>query len=107
MSLEIFYEKFTEGLLANAIRKIQVQGKTNRPAKRLVGREQFIYRIPVTQARLEGKSQRSCRVCAEKSTRQTGKTVKKCTTTYCIKCDVELFIGQCFEVYHSKLNYRE
>jgi hypothetical protein len=41
MSLEIFYEKFAEGLLANAVRKIQAQGQTNRPAKRLVGREQF------------------------------------------------------------------
>jgi hypothetical protein len=73
-SLEIFYEKFAEGLFANAVQKIQVQGQTNRPAKRLVEKEQFIYRIPVTQARLEGKSQHLCHVCAEKSKHQTGKT---------------------------------
>jgi hypothetical protein len=28
MSLEIFYEKVAEGLFANAVQKIQVQGKT-------------------------------------------------------------------------------
>jgi len=32
--------------------------------------------------------------------------LKKFTTTYCRKCD-GLCIGQCFEVYHSKLNYWE
>jgi hypothetical protein len=67
MSLEIFYEKFAKGLLTNAVLKIQAQGQTNRPANILAGRERFIYRIPVTQARLEGKSQHSRRVCAEKS----------------------------------------
>jgi hypothetical protein len=85
-------------------KKIQAQGQTNRPAKRSLGTEQFIYSIPVTQARLEAKSQCSYCVRAQKSKRQTGKTVKKCTTMYCRKCD-GLCIGQCFEVYHSKLNY--
>jgi hypothetical protein len=42
MSLEIFYEKFAEGVLANAVQKIQAQGQTNRPANRLVRGEQFI-----------------------------------------------------------------
>jgi hypothetical protein len=78
MSLEIFYENVAKGLLVNAVQKIQAQRHTNR----LVGREQFIYRIPVTHARLE-------------------KTAKKCTTMYCRKCDAGLRIGQCFEVYHS------
>jgi hypothetical protein len=41
------------------------------------------------------------------SKRQTGKTVKKYTTMYRRKCDVVLCIGQCFELYHSKLNYWE
>jgi hypothetical protein len=44
-------------------------------------------------------------MCAERSKTQTGKTVKKCTTMYCRKCDIGLRIGQCFEVYHLKLNY--
>jgi hypothetical protein len=79
--------------------KVRLTGQANR----LVGREQFVHRIPVTHATLEGKSQHSCRLCAEKSKLQTGKTVKKWTTTYCRKCDVGLCIGQCFEVYHSKL----
>jgi hypothetical protein len=45
--------------------------------------------------------------CTERSKRQTGKTVKKCTTMYPRKCDVGLCIGQCFEIYNSKLNYWE
>jgi hypothetical protein len=81
--VEIFYEKVAEGLLANVGTEIQAQGQTSSPAGRLIGRDHFLYRIPATHARLEGKSQRSCRVCAERSKRQTGKTVKKCTTMYC------------------------
>jgi hypothetical protein len=107
MSLEIFYEKVAEGLLASAGAEIQVQGQTSSPAGGLVGRDHFLYRIPATHANVEGTSQRSCRVCAERSTRQTGKTVKKRTTMYCQKCDIGLCIGQCFEVYHTKLNYWE
>ena len=107
MSLEIFYEKVAEGLLASAGTEIQAVGQTSSPAGRLVGTGHFLYRIPATHGKAEGKVQRSCRVCAEKGKRQTGKTVKKFTTTYCRKCDVGLCIGQCFEVYHSKLKYWE
>jgi hypothetical protein len=107
MSLEIFYEKGAEGLLTNAGTEFQVQGQTSSPAGRLEGRDYFLYRIPATHTKLEGKSQRSCRVCAERRKRQTGKTVKKCTTMYCLKCDTGLCMGQCFEVYHPKLNYLE
>ena len=48
MSLEISYEKVAEGLLVSAGTDIQVQGQTNSPASRLVGRDHFLYRIPVT-----------------------------------------------------------
>ena len=107
MSLEIFYGKVTEGLLASASMEIQVQGQTSSPAGRLTGRDHSVYRIAAKQAKLEGKSQRLCRVCGDRSKGQTGKTVKKCTTVYCHKCDIGLCIGQCFEVYHTKLNYWE
>jgi hypothetical protein len=107
LTLEIFYKKVAEGLLASAGTEIQVQGLPSSPAGRLVGRDNFLYSIPATHAKLEGKSQRSCCVCAERSKRQTGKTVKKCTTMYCRKCDVGLCVGQYFEVYHTKLNYWE
>ena len=56
MSLEIFYEKVAEGLLASAGMEIQVQGQSTSPAGRLVGRDHFLYRIPATHAKLEGKS---------------------------------------------------
>jgi hypothetical protein len=105
MLLEIFYEKVAEGLLASAGADIQVQGQTSSPADRLVGRDHFLYRIPATHAKVEETSQRSCHMSAERSKCQTGRTVKKCTTMYCRKCDVEHCIGQCFEVYHTKLNY--
>ena len=103
--LEIFHEKVAEGLLTSAGTEIQVQGQTSSPAGRLVGRDHFLYRIPATHAKVEGTSQRSRCVCAERSKRQTGRTVQKCTTMFCRKCDVGLCIGQCFEVYHTKLNY--
>jgi hypothetical protein len=64
MSLGIFYEKVAEGLLACT--EIQVQGQSSSPAGRLVGRDHFLYRIPSTHAKLERKSQRSCRVCVRR-----------------------------------------
>jgi len=73
--LGIFCEKVAEGLLASAGTEIQVQGQTSSPAGRLVGRDHFLYRIPATHAKVEGTSQQhSCRMCAERSKRQTGKT---------------------------------
>ena len=104
MTLQIFYEKVAEGLFASAGTDIQVKGQTSSPASRLVRRDHFLYRIPVTLAKMEGTSQRSSHVCAERSKCQTGKTVKKCTTMYSRKCNVELCRGQCFDVNHTKVN---
>jgi hypothetical protein len=63
MSLEIFYEKVTERLLASADMEIQALGQTSSPAGRLVGTEHFLYIIPVTHAKPEEKTQRLCRKC--------------------------------------------
>jgi hypothetical protein len=104
MSLEMFYERVAEGFIASARTNIREQGQTSSLAGRLVRTDHFSYRIPATHGRI---NQRTCRICARKSKHKTGKTVKKCTKTYCRKCDVGLCIGQCFEVYHSKLNYWE
>jgi hypothetical protein len=41
MSLEIFYEKVTEGLLASASTDNQTQGQNSSPAGRPVGRDHF------------------------------------------------------------------
>ena len=65
MSLEIFYEKVAKRLLGSAGTEFQVQGQTGSPAGRLVGRDHFLYRIPVSHVRLEGKSQCSCHVSAD------------------------------------------
>jgi hypothetical protein len=77
-------------LLASNSKEIQVQGHTNSPAGRVVGRELSVYRIPATHATLNGKSHRSCHVNAERSKPQTEKTVKTCNTKYCQKCYVGL-----------------
>jgi hypothetical protein len=106
ISLEMFYKKVAEGLIASAGTDIQEQGQTSSPAGRLFGTDHFLYRIPATHSKPKGKTQRSCRVCSETGKRQTGKTMTKFTTTYCRKCD-GLCVGQCFEVCHSKLNYWE
>jgi hypothetical protein len=53
MTQEVFYETFAEGLFVNAIQKIQAQSPTKWPANTIERREQFIYIIPVTHARLE------------------------------------------------------
>jgi hypothetical protein len=65
-SLEIFYEKVAEVLLASDGTEIQVQGQTSSPAGRLVGTDHSVYSIPATYAKLEGKSQLSFLVSAEK-----------------------------------------
>jgi hypothetical protein len=102
MLLEIFYEKVAKGSLATASMEIQVQGQTSSLAGRLVERDHFLYGNPATHAKPARKSQRLCRVCADRSKCLTGKTVKKCTTTYCRKCDAGLCNG-----HHTKLNYWE
>jgi hypothetical protein len=59
MSPEIFYEKVAEGFCASADTEIQAVGQTSSPAGRLVGPDHFLYRIPATHAKPEGKTQRS------------------------------------------------
>jgi hypothetical protein len=66
MSLEIFYEKVTQILLTSDGTEIQVLGQTSSPAGRLVGRDHSVYSIPATHVKLEGKSQFSFLVSAEK-----------------------------------------
>jgi hypothetical protein len=68
----------------------------------LEGKEQFIYRIPVTPVRLEEKF--LCVECAENQ-QPDRKNYEAMHYNDCKKCDARLCIEQCFEVYHSKLNY--
>jgi hypothetical protein len=69
-----FYENVAEGLFTSAGTEPQVQGQSSSPAGRLIGKDHFLHRIPVTHAKLKGKSQCSCPMRAERSKRQTGKT---------------------------------
>jgi hypothetical protein len=69
--LHIFYKKVAKGLLASAGMEIQIKGQTSSQAGRLVGRDHFLYRIPATHAKLEGKSWCSCCVCADRSMHHT------------------------------------
>jgi hypothetical protein len=45
MSLEVFYEKVAEGLLASAGTEIRVEGQISNSAGRLVGRDHSVYMI--------------------------------------------------------------
>ena len=75
MRLHTFLEKVAEGLVAEAGNENDLQGP--QPiARRLVGRNHFPYRIPATQGKAEGKSQR-CRVCVDKGKHRTGKATVK------------------------------
>jgi hypothetical protein len=60
-SLKVLYEEVAEGLLASAYTEIQALGQPSSSAGRLVGTNHFLYRIPVTHAMPDGKTQRSCR----------------------------------------------
>jgi hypothetical protein len=106
MSLEIFYEKIAEGFLASACTKIQVQGQSSSPAGGLVGRDHFY--IGFQRHMLSWREHLSAHVARvrREASARPGK-VKKCTTMYRRKCDVGLRIGQCFEVFPTKLNYWE
>jgi hypothetical protein len=103
---KIFNEKVAKVLLTSDDTEIQVQGQTSRPAGRLVGRDHFVYSIPATHAKLEGNSQLSFLVSAEKQVPDQ-ETVKTCTTTYCRKCYAGLCVGQCFDLNPTKTNYWE
>jgi hypothetical protein len=66
MLLETVYEKVAKVLLASDSMEIEVQDQTSSPAGRLAGRDHSVYDIPVTHAKLEGKSWLSFLVSAEK-----------------------------------------
>jgi hypothetical protein len=56
---------------------------------------------------VEGQFQEICKVYADSGKHCRQKATKKFTTLYCQKCDVGLRVGECFEKYHSELNYLE
>ena len=70
-------------------------------------------RKPVKYTRLIGKhflyssqKREHCRVCA-KQLKSNGKPKDTKIRTYCPKCNVHLCIGQCFEIYHTKGQYKQ
>jgi hypothetical protein len=66
MSLEFFNENIAEVLFASDGMEIQVLDETSGPAGRLVGRDHSVYSIPATNTKLEGKSQLTFLVSADK-----------------------------------------
>jgi hypothetical protein len=99
-----FLEKVAEGLVSDVGVETMKQSQES-SAGRLVGRDHFAFRIPATGSKQSGKTQRMCKVCADKGKHHTGKAVKKFTTVYCCKCNVGLFLSECFEIYHTTVNY--
>ena len=65
--------------------------------KRLIGKH-FLYRTKV---------RRRCVVCAYKKASPRGKKLRdKKVMTWCTKCEKHLCVGKCFELYHTRLYYR-
>jgi hypothetical protein len=80
--LEMFNEKIAGRLIASAGTEIQIHGRTSSPAGKSIGRDHFYTEFQ--QHMLNWRENLSGHVvCAQRSKHQTGKTVKKCTTTYC------------------------
>lgn len=65
----------------------------------------FLHRIPATKTKLKGQYQKTYKVCVESGRNKTGKGAKKLMTVYCWKCEVKLCLEECFENYHSEINY--
>jgi hypothetical protein len=101
-----FMEKVAEGLVSNAGIKIKQQSQKS-SARILMGRDHFAYRIPAKSSKQAGISQCTCKVCTEKVKHHAGKSTKKFTAVYCPKYGVGLCMGECFDVYHSRVNYWE
>ena len=64
---------------------------------RLTGKH-FPYRSP---------QRKHCGVCAYKKVHSKGTKVKdKKISTWCPKCEVHLCIGSCFQLYHTRVDYK-
>jgi hypothetical protein len=99
-----FLEKVADGLVSDVRAEITKQSWES-SAGRLVGRDHFAFRIPATGSKQSGKTQYRCKVCADRDKHHIGKAIKKFTTVYCHKCNVGLCLGECFEIYHTAVNY--
>jgi hypothetical protein len=87
-------------LLTSARTEIQVQGQT--------GRERSFFYIGFQWHMLSWRENLSVHVaCVQREASARPGKLKKYTTMHHQKCDVGLFIGQCFEVYRTKLDYWE
>jgi maltodextrin utilization protein YvdJ len=102
--LHKFIEKMSERVVPNRGREVTEQSWIS-SASRLVGRDHSAHRVPATSSKLKGCSQHTCKVCVDKGKHNTIKSTKKYTTIYCRKCDIGFCLGECFEVYHTKVNY--
>jgi hypothetical protein len=102
--LHKFTEKVAEGLVSDMGREVTEQSWLS-SASRLVGSDHFVHRVLAMSSKLKGCSKCTCKVCADRRKHYTSKSTKKYTTIYCRKCDVSLYLGDCFKIYHTKVNY--
>jgi hypothetical protein len=89
-----FLEKVAEGLVSDVGVEIMKQSQES-SVGRLVGRDHFAFRIPAMGSKQSGKTQRTCKVYADRGKLHTGKAIKKFTIVYCHKCNVGLCLGEC------------
>jgi len=93
-----FRLSLAEKLVAGVIQQRRGPGRTpSLDVGRLSGKH-FLYRSGL---------RRRCSVCAYKKTAPRSKTYKgKKITTWCPRCQVHLCVGKCFELYHTRVNYK-
>ncbi len=93
-----FRKCLVKALTAHAFELRKQPGRpVSQSLSRLTGKH-YIYRTSV---------RRRCVVCAYKRVSARGNKRKdKKIMTWCPKCSAHLCVGSCFEVYHSRVNYR-
>lgn len=63
----------------------------------------FPSKIPPTPGK--ERPQKYCRVCSDKGKKESGKRVRKDSRWWCAECKVGLCVPQCFEIFHTRVNY--
>lgn len=90
--------ELAKALTAHAITSRRGPGHSpSSTLSRLTGKH-FVYRSGV---------RKRCAVCAYKKTSSRGAKYKdKKITTWCPKCEVHLCVGQCFQSYHTRVDFK-
>jgi hypothetical protein len=80
--LQKFCKNVAKGLVCDVGKEIIEQPRAT-SVGRLVGKNYYAFKVPATHSKVKGRSQRTCKVCADTSKHWSKKAVKKFTIVYC------------------------